>query len=383
MKTKKFISLLSAIIMIVTFSIGTKANGLRNEIDQSLVLSEANVFISEISEADECPWNTDTLVSEIVPVYGTNNLINGYILNLETVGEETGYVFIDTVIKSEPEIIQFGFDDEYYLTDNNIFPELETKRIVYLGMDLFAYKEKGKYYKAQTGERITENVNKIRKDWEDSIESLAGDLEASNNYVSLMVSYPPSGSGISGTYVDGIWSGTEFEPWTMDTFEGLGSGYTNHCAPTCGTNMLKYWRNRRGITDLFIKRPTGEDHIGGTFMAIADCMNWSSIGTQPRDAYTGLGVYLSQYSRTMYKGRDYRERESSLYSTFNWEWIKTQVNNGNPMYTSSGGHAYFSVGYFSDSTGSYLCVNSQWNTSSHNYLQYQYSNIRAMWYNRW
>ena len=33
-KTKRLISLLSAIIMIVTLSIGTKANGLKKEIDQ-------------------------------------------------------------------------------------------------------------------------------------------------------------------------------------------------------------------------------------------------------------------------------------------------------------------------------------------------------------
>lgn len=117
-------------------------------------------------------------------------------------------------------------------------------------------------------------------------------------------------------------------------------------------------------------------------------------GTSFKNSFDGMKNYLADNSWTSPKGDDYKIKP--LFGTLDFNWIKTQIENGNPMFllapvnvvpgqTSSENHAFFGVGYQLTSTGDFIRVSTGLDTSfSHfiNWTAYK-GNIAGAWYYRW
>ena len=90
-------------------------------------------------------WNDSTQIAETVYTYDTDGYINGYIFNLETNGEESGYIVLDALDYNLMNVTAFGLENKYHLTDEELFPELENRAIVNNGLLDYCYKKNNKY----------------------------------------------------------------------------------------------------------------------------------------------------------------------------------------------------------------------------------------------
>ncbi len=104
--------------------------------------------------------------------------------------------------------------------------------------------------------------------------------------------------------------------------------------------------------------------IQQTYSRLWETMKTTSSGsTNMRDGYDGISSYCSTYACNAAKGSDFKDG-------LDWNWFKTNINNGNFMivdaavrhYENNGGsgyHAFSGVGYQETSTGNYIRVGDQ------------------------
>jgi len=386
---KKHIILVMSLFLVFIFPMSVFADDIsvngNEHIDKENIIKVYENFIEDIISNDETTtWTSDTVIDNIVETYDVDGNINAYILNLKTKGSPTGYILIEAFDTENPSIAEFGYDGVYFITNENINKNINEKNIIYTGNREFVIEDNGAYINAENNEKTNISKEELREDYLNQIsinnsEVLQKKIEkslTSTNVNTKQVIYS-SGS------LPNLWAGgsyaKDFSPMKTDDF----SGYSNHCVPTCGINMLKYWAERRGKTNLIYT-----NNYSNAFAHLSVKMNHSnSSGVSDINGYNGMRSYISSYKLRAQAGSDY-----ATQSKFTWNWITTEINNGNALYIGkslkdydgrTGYHAFLGVGYQSNSDGEYIRVCDNWDTSLSHFVKYRWSNIDAIWYLRW
>lgn len=156
----------------------------------------------------DATWNNTTTISNIVPTYNIDNIINGYIVSLDTENISTGYIQIVSEGVSM-QIISFSFEGEHHTST------LNNNELYYLGNLKFAYKTNDTNYKLLTNEEVYFTL--------EDLEEMATDV-----VIKRSKSVTPYNAH---TLV------SNFQTATMVKV-GDFSGYNEHCSPTAGTNLI-------------------------------------------------------------------------------------------------------------------------------------------------
>lgn len=370
-------------------------------VEEETAAEYAESFIDEqiaVGIADN--WNDSTQIAETVYTYDTDGYINGYIFNLETNGEESGYIVLDALDYNLMNVTAFGLENKYHLTDEELFPELENRAIVNNGLLDYCYKKNNKYYDAESGTELTATKTELKEVRAESI-AITNELKAeaevkraeaaakANSGISTY-SYNPGGN-IPDDYV------AEVNLHNLDNFTPYSTGdfiSRNHCAPTAAINMMKYWVDCRGISanGLFVTDCSGlRINKQETFNQIAKVIGFDpEKGTNAKTVFNKLRNYFASGGRYTIAGDDYL---TAFW--IDWAWFKTQFANGNAVYirmqagsddcytTEEYGHAVLAVGAYAAPGNNYLRIADGWSHNTRHFILYTYKRYDAAWYYRW
>ena len=373
---KRLIGLALVLVLSVIVTFPTFAEISKDSIDKQVETSQIYSFIQSNYEIDStCSWTKDTKADEAIPTFDLENNVIGYIFNLFTNGNPTGYIVYDTSTEN-PIVIEFGYNGVYSIqgqevTKNNNLGRLKLIRIgmedylLQIGDDLYTIDEKAK---------VTDQKNEYKlaiKEREDAIAKYIEELKkvGLNQTIYKSVSVP------------NLWK-SGYQPVTMQMYGNKG------CTVVFGVNLLKYWSVCRGIPSLYNSYDATK--LEQTYSRLYSSMKTDSEGnTTFLNGYNGIVSYCSTYACTKPKGSDYRDG-------LNWDWYKTQISNGNFMCVNAevkhyqndgrpGNHSFSGVGYQETSDGNFMRVGDQWTTDySHFYNVSAYSgSIKNIWYYRW
>ncbi|WP_346920935.1 C39 family peptidase [Clostridium sp. UBA7339] len=385
---KKYIILVMSLFLIFMFPMSVFADDISvNEsknIDEERVVKISENFIEDIIANDESTtWTNDTIIDNIVETYDVDGNINAYILNLKTKGNPTGYILIEVFDTENPIIAEFGYDGVYYITNKDINKNI-SEDMIYIGNREFVVEDNGSYIDAASSEKTDISEEELRENYQSQIninnlEVVQKKLEksmTSRNISAKQVVY-------SSVSLPNLWAGGSYSKDFLPMKTSDFSGYSKHCVPTCGINMLKYWSERRGKTNLIYT-----SNYNNAFAHLRVEMKHSnSSGTSDSDGYNGMKSYISKYKLRSQLGSNYATPKN-----FDWKWITSQINNGNALYIGktlqdydgrNSGHAFLGVGYQNTSDGEYIRVCDNWDTSLSHFVKYKWSNIDAIWYLRW
>lgn len=376
---KKIAAILLSFILIVSVPINVYAENENNNTDKNRLIQYGEDFIKmNVENSENSKWTNETIIDEIIETKDINNKFNGMIINLKTNDIPTGYLVIDAFDLNDIYISEFGYDDKYYITREEINLDISEKDIVYTGNRNFYTKKNEKICNIETGKTCSKSI--IDKEYSQIITSNklynqdTGTKVVDNNTIQGINTMSGDSSLISSAIVPGGWG---FEPAEMKDF----SGYGNHCSPTAAINMLKYWSDKRGVTTIY------SGNISNAFAHLRECMPGGDYeGVYEWDAYLGAREYLQKCSLHCEEGSDYYDKNIS------WYWIKKQITNGNALYISknlsdydgrNGYHAFLGIGYEEYSYGKYIRVCDGWDKSISHFIRFPGNDFRVAWYLRW
>ena len=345
-----------------------------------------NIALQKISDCilqdPTCAWSADTMISEVVITYDLMNDINGYIFNLTTNGNDSGYIFVNCMTDM-PGIAEFGYTGKYYILERQD-DFSKTQKLLYLGSRAFAYRQNGQLYAAETGTRI----NVSNSDLVRAYNTMAAELEealVTESRQTLSASATSqiiySSHNVLNAYYPN--SGTQrLQPVTTGDFPE----YSGHCASVCVTNLLTYWQQCRGISNIMI-----DYSAYATFYTFATYLNHypsSPGGTNPYTSCTEASDFIEDFEKTAPAGSDYRWRGGGTDHGFDWAFITNNFNNNNAMYLSIsteyyGNHAVLGIGYQNANDGQYIRIADGWYHDLSHFISYTYTNVNALWYLRW
>lgn len=225
-------------LLFLTLSINVYAKDDVKSID-SFIDKVINEWVE--SKDDICTWNENTDIDLVIPLYNTDDVINGYIYNLKTDNKKTGYIQV-RCIGGNYQVVNLGFEGENYLESwmyqNNLSMDvLEYSKVYYLGN--FAY-----FVKDERKQILLDLENKTEFDaWTDSMKKF-------EERFTEIFSQKSENRGIYST------AGTTVKVSNLSSASGYFrttgyySSYTNHCSPTAGTNLMLYWNKAKGYTSL-------------------------------------------------------------------------------------------------------------------------------------
>lgn len=388
---KLFYSTVSILIIsLITFTQNVSAanNHYKKQLKNNDINGYVSNFINEIASLDETTtWTSNTKISKIINTYDLNDSINGYIINLKTGSSPSGYIVVELLDKATPDIVEYGYDGTYYATDEKKSKFNENKKIISLNNRGYLYNENNILYDLTSGDEVTEKVENLESEYLQQLElkKLYNETIDNNIVSNSLTTYQVVTESVS---VANLWANSSyssnFTPYTMSSFQYSGD---NHCMPTAGMNMLKYWNERRSIPNLYLS-----SGASGSFASLRYHMYHSDWwGTLGPIGYKGMGNYLSSNNLLLARGSDHK-----ISSNMSWQWIKTQIQNSNAFVFGAnlkyydgrnGFHAFFAVGYQNTTAGQYIRVVDEYDTSLSHFFKYQYfdvtSNITDAWYYRW
>lgn len=350
---------------------------LEDKAQGSLPITKTSRFIqSSYANDSTCSWNKDTVVDESIPTYDLDNNVNGYILNLSTNGKSTGYIVYDTSA-NELVIVEFGYNNVYTIQGEKVTKETDLGRskLIPVGMDEYLLQSGTELYTVKNKTNVTDQKSKFQQAVKEKEESIAASVQKQKSEISTKQIIYTSVS------VPNLWR-SGYQPVTMQMYGNTA------CTVVFGLNLLKYWTECRGIPSLYNSYDVPA--LTQTFGRLKVTMNTNANGeTDWYDGYNGISSYCSTYACTAPKGSDYK-------NGLDWNWYKTQIDNGNFTCVNAelrhyqndgrdGHHSFSGVGYQETSDGNYMRVGDQWTTDySHFYNVTAYSSsIKNIWYYRW
>lgn len=288
----------------------------------------------------DATWNNTTTISNIVPTYNIDNIINGYIVSLDTENISTGYIQIVSEGVSM-QIISFSLEGEHHTST------LNNNELYYLGNLKFAYKTNDTNYKLLTNEEVYFTL--------EDLEEMATDV-----VIKRSKSVTPYNAH---TLV------SNFQTATMVKV-GDFSGYNEHCSPTAGTNLINYWGSCRGMTNLLKNNGTTMTNTQ-IFQRLYTLMGTDATGTARTKIVSGIKSYMNE--RSIFPQIAY----SSTGKLFFEQYIQG-INTNTPLILSLdastdhgyGNHSVFGVGYL----GIYAIIIDGWSTGL-TYINYDSLNL--------
>lgn len=353
---------------------------------------------------DDCPWTGETEIAETVELYDFDSRVNGYLFRLKTGEKASGYVQVDAYAEA-PQVVAFGYDCEAALDSMLSMQDKPAAasgdKIVYVGVYDYLQNTAEKdaepaYCDIETGKTVRASAAELNASYramraeqkDEAAKAALITLKAENRLSAPKNSIAPYNQIIyENVNVPNLWSPSEFVPYSAHDFPG----YYNHCSPTCGMNMLKYWKERRGITNLY----SSPNNYIDTFAELATRMKHinsplSNGGTSVKNAYAGMLTYCITNNLSHPTGREFQDK-SGTTDRFDWAWFTTKIKNGYPVYISTIGypetegdsHGLLGLGYQNCSDGQWIRVADTTDHSISHFLRYTWDYEQIMWYYRW
>ena len=261
---KKIISIMMAAVMIFSMSTAfsfagdTSSKIIVNSSGDKLIPEDvaeiiAERFITDIAAADlDMTWTDDTEVDDCTVLYDENNDISGYSFDLETAGEDNGYIVISAYTDIENQIL------EYSDSCDPLYESLDLDagdKVIYTGT-LDYYKDTGNSYVVSLDNKTVAKTQ-LKSDFEacrSASYQLSNRIEMQNALSGeSYTTDSDDGVDLDGTiynavdYANANYAGpfsayewdNHLEQYCKFTTMGSFSGYVNHCSPTAITNLIQ------------------------------------------------------------------------------------------------------------------------------------------------
>lgn len=372
-KKKKILSfVLSLTILSSFFSFNVFAS------DSVSVQDFAKQQIAQISSKPYNDiWTENTEIKSEFVLYDLEGFPNSYIYNLTTEGKNTGYIQID-VLDDLYTVHSYSFDgtNEVFHMLRNISQtnqnslSYNTEQIYYLGSSFYAIKNGQKFVDLYSGNEINLNSEKLTEFYDDFVamkKSQRATLQANSSLISVE------------NYNN--FSLVEMDDFSGKTIVGAQSSLVDdHCTPTAGTNVVKYYALCRGKSALY----DGSDW--NTFKALYLAMDTNGVNSSSgligtywditySDGYAGLLDYIN--SKGTPASDTYRYALGGL-TGINFNSIKEQIDKDHPVIMGvksfpnaaepDGYHSVVAFGYDSNN----VMLTNGWDKSYH---YYNYSSL--------
>lgn len=373
-------------IVSLTLSASAENFGIRqvesSYFNESSCLTYAQNFIKNTVFVDpNTTWTLNTKPSEIIKTYDTEGNVNAYIINLATNNSPTGYIIIEAFTAGEPNVIEYGYNGVYYLTDSRLFGNVKSEHMIYSGSREYFTESNGMYYTPENHQKVKFSKKGLEQHYLNRIEQENDYLLKTKSEKSQTVSQASKlnqAAKKNSTVNVNVPKLSSFIPEQMQDYSSGGV-----CEVAMGLNMLKYWNQCRGVSDIILN-----NSLRATFNSLKYNMKWSSDGVTEPNGFNGMQAYITNNNLRGAKGRDFRNQ-----SNLSWAIIKSEINNGNvfemgadvSIYQSgnSGYHSFLAVGYSDRGDGQFVRVVDEWDHSTSHYYRYVWSYISDIWYYRW
>jgi len=350
------ISLVLVLSMICTGSVFAKdkQKDLKDDI-RTFILEQMEIIKST---SDDCTWTEETVIDNISETYDLDNKINSYIFEFTTLSEVTGYIQVD-VSTDTPTIQRYNFGDRHPIRNMVTSAKEKLKNKYKQYEDRIIYTGGYNYYIENKGTKELFKVDSLSVEQKETSvlkEEYGKSVLAKINYQGKSVQSNVMSRSISTPIIVTVPSISSFSPVIMDDYPN----YTNHCVPTAGVNIVKYWANCRGKTQLY----TGYMQA---FTSMYSKMQTKSSGTEPYNGYLGLYNYGVSWGLTP-TSREFRERANyivypDIQSAPLWTRVTRIIDAGVPFIYEFAGHANVCVGYKTLYGPDYLILINGWSRS--------------------
>lgn len=170
-----------------------------------------------------------------------------------------------------------------------------------------------------------------------------------------------------------------FSPSLMSDFR-VGNDFEGNCTPTAATNVLSYYREQRGFSNL------GESR-NGIYIDIVYAASWNRQGTLGMDIVDGVAAIgtVARDSGYSFVSDDYVNVIGRFDSFADWV---SDLEDNYPVMTSvygyklkneemiEVGHSIVAIGYRDYTNGGqYLRVLDGWNRTNDRYIQYSQNSV--------
>lgn len=349
---KKIISIMMTAVMIFSMSTAfsfagdTSSKIIVNSSGDKLIPEDvaeiiAERFITDIAAADlDMTWTDDTEVDDCTVLYDENNDISGYSFDLETAGEDNGYIVISAYTDIENQIL------EYSDSCDPLYESLDLDagdKVIYTGT-LDYYKDTGNSYVVSLDNKTVAKTQ-LKSDFEacrSASYQLSNRIEMQN---ALSGESHTNGSGNDGVDIDGtIYNAVDYananyagpfsayewdnhlEQYCKFTIMDSFPGYNDHCSPTAITNLIEMKGAYSGNSNITSKSEQtifstvvkhgldNEYYVNGTASGIT---YYSTLNKYIKESFSLFGMNVSVTNKT------------ASYNN-----IKTEISNNRPIYLS-------------------------------------------------
>lgn len=354
-------------ICLVTTSLGTTATTSNTAPEEFTLQSIAQIAVN----VSDSTWDTDTEISEIFTTYDMDLSVNGYIFNLTTDGNQTGFMQI-LVNDTEYDIIAYSFKGTSSL--NSMIAACEStkhfnknSKFIYIGnMDYFVKEDSGnsgKYYSLYYQTPFTVDKDQMKADYKEMKTNMKNENKNKNKLIPG--SLTASAAGVT-KYVTGADNKYLVPPEYIKDCITNGSKIngqtpTGHCGPLAGTSIISYWS-----TNLW------NDFYWWIFSSLYVNMqtNVGIQGTTDVNVVAGLERYSVSTRGVPISGKYLTEVQANMDFTHAQSWINQNIpfiiltQNYNNPYTGSisGNHFITCFGYSTASGCDQLIVNDNYTT---------------------
>ncbi len=333
---KKKLSLVLVVCLFVTLLSRSNIFASPDTIPEN-VSNLLNSFIArKIAEDTECTWTQSTSPDDFIKTYDPSNHVNQYIFNVTDNGVEQGQITINTD-SSVPRISSYFFGGkaslfsmlEYYGYQTQNYINNSDYKIYYFGSESYALKTANGYI--ELGQNTAAKTEFSQAAVANAYSSLLAQQSA-KRASDLQLEITGSANLLTGSR-NGItpFFSITFNPVIMSDF----SGHDKHCAPTAGTNLVKYWAFQKGQTKL-------QQSNSVIFNSLFSYMNTTNHGGTMywpvNNAYTGLQSHVnSRGCSAPYKAQD---------SSPSFSEITTQLSKKRPVILACSKYPNASEGHF-------------------------------------
>jgi hypothetical protein len=397
-RLSRFLSVLVSVALLAASSVEVTAKPVATEnsspYSEYISQSQISSFINEEKKVDStCPWTSDTKVSKTIPTYDLNNKINGLIVDLTNQNNPCGYIVYAFSDSDEPVVSEFGYDNEYTSAGKSIPTDIisNKKKLIHVQMlnDLISNGTQVTTLDGTKVKKIKTDIQKVIDKERTVINKAVAQLGKTLGKASAQKIY-------KNVNVTNVMNTRKWTPVVMDSYP-----HWSHagCTVICGVNMLNYWYSCRNVSGLFssadyVSNPRftiAADKLGSRMHTVNSAPGiWSIFnGTYSKAGFSGMGSYLSNDVHKSWAGDDYANKPS-------WSWITANISHNIPLClnadvhnfegdTRYGGHSFFAIGFQETSTGNYIRVINEWDTSVSHFYNYSTngSQITSAWYYRW
>lgn len=370
---RKLFALLTVFSLVFCTSLPVYALDQSEDSPSSFVLQQ----ISFIASSDpSCPWDSNTTISSLTPLYSLDGSINGYVAYLSTDGAESGFAQIHA---SDDLFSIYCYAYEGHSEIDNMAEywglDLSEEQIYFLG----SFK-----YLISTDEGFLDIASNSLLDVElSTLQSEEIAYTAQVQTAPIVFDEPISTSVATPLSLMPLGSDDDYTwPITSDfsnlsiTYNGTThNGITDHCSPTAATGIIRYL-NHIGRTNC----TTGES-TATTFEKLYIALNTNDIrfttigGSGSGTAWAQIPVGLRWYASN--NGCNLTIEQSNFNTLSS---MKSNLDAGRLLQVevedfagTSGGHSIAVTGYSSNS----LYVQNGWNR---NRIAYSYSSLDIVQY---